>query len=256
LSGEYDASWNFSATLYVTTVAKLSAGDHGAGSNISGTGYEWGIIWSEPDQTLWVMAGSGLQARSKTGALIESFTPSQLGDSIYSISPLDDGGLVYSVVDYPSYTACSIGRIIKTGSAYKVEKNLITGLGGDAEVFGFKNHNGKTCVLLREYNFGSDDNIYIYDASSNFSFPIVNASDWKISNTHAIATLDKYLYLVSYENYTPGSGQLSGLIRPVDMTTWPVAKHDDGSGGGCDSGFGAAFLLLLVPAAFIRYRKK
>ena len=265
MTGGYDALWNYTATLYVSTISEIQAGVAGTGTIISGLGYSWGIAWSEYDQTLWIMAGSELQARSKTGALIETFTPSLLGDNIYNITALEGRtGLIYTTSDYVSG---SIGRIIKTGSRYTVQKDLVTGFGGDTAVFAFKNHNGNARVLLTEYNYGPNDTVFIYDAN-DYTKPLENVSNW-MSNIHAAATLDNYLYLGSYESYESGNpDQLPGKIMRVDMLAWdepkeespgeddvPPLKKRSSSGGGCNSLFDVIAALLLVPAAFIFHKR-
>jgi len=262
LTGGYDALWNYTATLYVTTVSDMSTGKTGVGAVIPGIGYSWGIAWSEYDQTLWMMAGSELQARSKTGELITTFTPSQLGDSIYSISPLDGRtGLIYTT---SNYVTGSIGRITKTGSRYTVQKDLAAGFGGDSKVFAFNNHNGNPRVFLREYNYGTNDTVFIYN-HGDYSKPIENASNWA-SNINAVAALENFLYLGTYESYESGNpDQLSGKLVRIDMLTWDEPKEElpgddkppvkkSSGGGGCSSGFGA-FALLLVPIA-LRNRKR
>jgi len=258
LTGGYDASWNFRAMLFVTTVDNLSTGNVGTGIPITPkiNGYSWGIAWSEFDQTLWVAAGTELHAYSESG--IETFTPLRLGNNIGSIAALGDRtGLIYTASDYVN---TSVGGITKTGSAYTVQKDLLTNLTGDAAVFAFKDHNGNARVFLREYNYGANDFISIYNPN-DFSKPIINVSDWG-SNIHAITTLGNYLYYGTYEDYDESGDQLSGKLGRIDMSAWPGGGNGGGDydydddGGGCDSGFGVTILLLLIPAVLINYRKR
>ena len=267
LVGGYDDSFNFSATLFITTVAALANGNTGSGMPISSEGgYSWGIAWSEFDQTLWMMAGSELQARSKSGGITEAFNTSQLGNNINTISPLEGrAGLFYTAVP-DDYSSTSAGFITKTGSTYAVQKDLVTNLGGDTAVFAFMDHNGNARLLLREYQYGPNDLISVYDPE-NFSSPLVNASDWG-TNIHSIATLGKYLYLGTYEGYNPGEpDQLSGEIKRVDLSVYDVPDKPDkpeepdkpsnsSGGGGCDSGFGVMAWLLLASASLIKRRKR
>jgi hypothetical protein len=97
LAGSYDSDYTFRARLFVTTVEKLENGDLGEAENFAAAmeytnkhGYSWDILWDERTSTLWCMTGTSLEARSKSGELIRSFTPSELGDNIYSLSLLDD----------------------------------------------------------------------------------------------------------------------------------------------------------------------
>ena len=262
LVGGYDASWNFQATLYVTTAGILSGGTTlaaiGPGILISGSGYSWGLAWSEPDEALWVMAGEELKAYSKTGAPLRTFSPLELGNNIVSIAALESGGLYYTVSDY---VTASAGRITKAGSAYTVQQNLVTGFSGDTAVFTFRDHNNDDHVLMREFNYGPNDNVLIYDLD-NFTTPKVNVSNWG-TNIHAIARLGTYLYLGTYESYDASNNQLSGEIKRFDMSGWhdvqpekPEEPSESTGGGGCDSGFATLAWLLLAPAALTKHRKR
>lgn len=256
LVGGYDANWDFGSKLFVTTITKMSAGDFGTVISMPlEAGYSRGIAWSEFDQTFWVMVGKDLQARSKTGALLESFTPAQLGNNIYTISPLEGGGLFYAVSDYINGSA---GIITKSGSTYTVRANLADGFGGDAVGFAFKDHKGNARALIREYHYGPDDSVFVYDPK-DFKAPIVNVSNWG-TNISAVTSLGNYLYIGAYESYNPGDPtQLSGGIKRVNMSVWPNSSTggggDDDGGGGCDSGLGVMALLLLFPVVLIKLRK-
>ncbi|MDR1649975.1 MAG: hypothetical protein LBR71_06910, partial [Synergistaceae bacterium] len=102
LAGSYNAGYSFRARLFVTTAARLAAGDVD-GSAVAAEyrnipGESWGLLWDEPAGTLWCMAGTKLEARDKNGAPLRTFTARELGDNIYSVSLLNgvpdpgDGG--------------------------------------------------------------------------------------------------------------------------------------------------------------------
>ena len=255
----WNLDWRFDVMLFITNVSDMSIGTE---IPLSGDGFSWGIAWSEDDRTLWVMAGTELQARGKDGQLLNlnngrPFTPAQLGSNIYSISPREGGGLFYAVSDYSAGSG-SIGFIAANGI---IRPNLATGLGGprgDAGLFAFRDHRARHRLLVRERISGSNDLILIYNPD-DFSGPIVNTSEWRASNILAVATLGNYLYYATYESYNPvDNTQLSGVIGRVDMSLWqedPLTQPSSG-GGGCDSGFGMAVLLLLVPMTLFKYRKR
>jgi hypothetical protein len=96
LTGSYSADYVFRARLFITTASRLSEGDVGTAvvEYTDKRGYSWDILWDEAADTLWCMVGTGLEARTKDGGLIRTFTPSELGDNIYSVSLLDgyEGG--------------------------------------------------------------------------------------------------------------------------------------------------------------------
>jgi hypothetical protein len=96
LAGSYGADYAFRARLFVTTAERLSKGDAGAvAAEFTGTryrGYSWDVLWDEKDAALWVMAGTRLEARDKSGRLLREFTPAELGDNIYTVALLDGDG--------------------------------------------------------------------------------------------------------------------------------------------------------------------
>jgi len=260
LIGTYISTWpaDFSGELHVTTAAELPNVMSGTGAPITPLvdGFSWNIAWSEFDETLWVMAGSELQAFGKNGAHIETFTPLQLGGNIYSIAPLEGGGLVYTVSDFSS---ASIGFI---NAGLEVSSNLVTNLGGqfgDAFVFAFRDQLGRDRVLLSEYVGGPNDFISIYDPS-DFSQPIINTSSWEGANFRTVITLGNFLYYGTFEDYNPAdpTTQLSGIIGRVDMGTWPGSGAGGGSGGGggCNGGFGLFAILLVAGFSLLKTRRK
>jgi hypothetical protein len=88
LAGSYSADYTFRARLFVTTEAALSSGNAGtvAKEYTQDFGYSWNILWDKEDSILWCMTGKSLEARSKSGNLVRSFTPAELGDNIYSVA--------------------------------------------------------------------------------------------------------------------------------------------------------------------------
>jgi hypothetical protein len=90
----YDASYNMTIKLYVTSVAEMSQGSIGREAQPFGekTGYSWGLLYDDKTETLWCMAGTDLEARAKDGSIKKIFTPADLGDDIYSIALIDSAG--------------------------------------------------------------------------------------------------------------------------------------------------------------------
>ena len=261
LFGSYNASFDFSPALFVTTVDKMIAGDAGTPVTIAPSeGYSWSIDWSEASQTLWMAAGKSVQARSKNGTVLSTFTQSDLGNNVGSIRALSDGRAFYTAVP-DNYSSTSAGLIRKNASTYTPQKDVLTNLAGDTAGFAFNDNNGKPFVLMREYNYGPNDNIFIYDPD-DFSSPVMNVSNWG-SNISTIATLNNYMYYGTYERYEAGnSNQLSGEIKRVNLQNLipivpPIQQPSSGGGGGgCDAGFGALALVILFQTALIRYLNK
>ncbi|MDR1514725.1 MAG: hypothetical protein LBS45_03445, partial [Synergistaceae bacterium] len=92
LAGSYSGSYSFRARLFITTAERLSKGDVGpaVAEYTSNRGESWNVLWDEKDSTLWLMTGTTLEARDKSGKLLRNFTPAELGDNVYSIALLDD----------------------------------------------------------------------------------------------------------------------------------------------------------------------
>ncbi|MDR1048666.1 MAG: hypothetical protein LBL51_02830 [Synergistaceae bacterium] len=131
-------------------------------------------------------------------------------DIFYAVSNYDNG---------------SIGTIAKRGGAYTVDRDLVTNFGVDAWGFTFRDNNGAERAMIREYNYGPDDRVFLWDPS-DWSKPKINKKGWA-SNIHAVATgspNDRYLYLTTYESYS-GSGTLqeTGEVARVDMERGYVA---------------------------------
>ena len=258
LLGSYNASFDFSPALFITTVDKMVSGDTGTPITVAPSdGYSWSINWSEASQTLWMSAGKSLQARSKNGTVLSAFTQSDLGNNIGSIRALGNGRLFYTAVP-DNYSSTSAGLITKNASTYTVQKDVLTNLAGDVAGFAFNDNNNNSFVLIREYNYGPNDSIFIYDPD-DFSTPIVNVSNWG-SNISAITALGNYLYYGTYERYETGNpDQLSGEIKRVSLQDlMPIVppSNNSGGGGGCDAGFGTLALVILFQTVLIRYLSK
>jgi hypothetical protein len=90
LTGSYSESYSrFYARLFVTTENDLINGLVSNGNivdSITTGGYSWDVLYDDAASTLWLLAGTSLQARSEAGNLVRTFTPAELGDNVYSIS--------------------------------------------------------------------------------------------------------------------------------------------------------------------------
>jgi hypothetical protein len=91
LVGGYDSEWNYSAKLYVSTVARLSEGEIGEEASAPSSISE--ILYDEQTETLWVLSASWidgkLYAYDKNAALKKEFTPDALGDPAYMLAIID-----------------------------------------------------------------------------------------------------------------------------------------------------------------------
>jgi hypothetical protein len=123
---------------------------------------------------------------------------------------------IFYTVETTEYATGSAGVITKSGSAFSVRKNVVTNLPGDSWGFTFKDHNGDLRAMVREYNYGPNDGVYVWNPS-DWSKPVINRSDWG-SNFHAVSANGQYLYLTTYESYAGGGGnEDTGEVVRVDM---------------------------------------
>ncbi|MDR1482198.1 MAG: hypothetical protein LBI74_06190 [Synergistaceae bacterium] len=121
--------------------------------------------------------------------------------------------IFYSV---SNYIDSSVGIIEKNGGSYQVNKNIVVNLGMDAWGFTFRDHSGAERAMIREYNYGPDDMVYVWNPL-DWSRPEVNRKDWA-SNIRVTAAEGKYLYLATYESYNESSAaQETGEVIRVDM---------------------------------------
>lgn len=117
----------------------------------------------------------------------------------------------YSASDY---VTSSVGLIGKSGGEYYANSNLVMNLGMDIRTFAFKDNNGKWRAMVREYNYGANDSVYVWDPS-DWKTPMLNERGWA-SNIHDVASDGRYLYLATYESYV-GQAQAPGQVVRVDM---------------------------------------
>ena len=92
LAGHYDSGYNFYPRLFTSTVSALANREASEveGAYANAAGYSWNILWDEDSSVLWCMAGNNLEARDKDGKILDTFTPNELGDNIYSVALLND----------------------------------------------------------------------------------------------------------------------------------------------------------------------
>ena len=122
--------------------------------------------------------------------------------------------IFYAVSNYATGAA---GVLSRNGEDFRVGKDVVVGLGRDAYGFTFQDHNGEYRALIREYQYGPNDSVYIWDPA-NWNTPIVNANRFR-TNIHCVRNYGKHLYLSTYESYEPGDyAQNTGEVIKVDMS--------------------------------------
>ncbi len=111
------------------------------------------------------------------------------------------GGVVYTVVD-DTYSSGSMGKVPMSASGVPGTpvKNVVTNLGGDHHVYGFRNEANSLRVLLAQYTNGKADTVWIYDALGEYRAPLKEALWSTFSNNRGAAALGRYLYVVDYDN--------------------------------------------------------
>ena len=115
-----------------------------------------------------------------------------------------------------NYSTGSAGVITRDGSSFSAHKDLVSNFGVDAWGFTFRDHNGDERAMIREYQYGPNDTVYVWDPE-DFKSPLVNAKTWG-SNVHAAASSGRYLYITTYESYKSGSSvQDTGEVVRLDM---------------------------------------
>ena len=208
----YEADYSTSVKLFVTDVKKLSAGDAGTAVDYVGSfGYSWDVKYDDTADVLWCMAGSDLQIRDKAGALVKTFTPSELGNNIGTITVLADTGagkpgLFYTAVA-ADYTGGSAGIVTKDDATNFTVTPVGSNYASDIRGYAFKDHNNAGRVLVREWLYSGTDVLYVWDVA-DWSKPVLNAKDAS-TNIHDAIADGQYLYLATYES--PGKG---GVIDP------------------------------------------
>jgi hypothetical protein len=115
-----------------------------------------------------------------------------------------------------NYATGSAGVVAKNGSSFSVDRDVVSNFGLDAWGFTFRDHNGEERAMAREYQYGPNDTVFVWDPA-NFKVPIVNAKTWG-SNIHAVASNGRSLYAATYESYKDGSAvQDAGEVVRLDM---------------------------------------
>lgn len=110
------------------------------------------------------------------------------------------GSVVYTVVD-DTFASGSMGRVPVTSGIPEVPvKNVVTNLGGDHHVYGFRNEGNSLRVLLSQYARGQSDTVWIYDALGEYRAPVKEARWPSSSNIRGVAAMGQYLYVVDYDN--------------------------------------------------------
>lgn len=100
LGGSYDGNFDegydsFFAVIQQTTAERLSRGDVGTRiADFGAEGYSWTVMYDKDMGKLWAMTGTNLYMYGKSGALEKVFSPSDLGDPVYSISIIGRGGRI------------------------------------------------------------------------------------------------------------------------------------------------------------------
>ncbi|MDL2264682.1 hypothetical protein LJC31_08535, partial [Synergistaceae bacterium OttesenSCG-928-I11] len=215
----YMEDYSATAKLYVTDVTKLSNGDAGTAHDLTGVGYSWGLAYGEEAQTLWCMTGSELQARDKSGALVKTFTPQDLGNNIGSIAPLADTGSgkpgLFYTASAPDYSGSSTGVVTKDGTAFTVSDTRAN-YGSDIRAFAYADADGAKRVLVRDAMFTGADTVYVWDVA-NWTTPILNEQG-SYANVHGAVASGQYLYLAAYDRLkADGSIESKGEFVRLDM---------------------------------------
>jgi hypothetical protein len=124
-----------------------------------------------------------------------------------------DADIFYAVSNYATGSA---GVIAKNGSEFSVDKDVVSNFGVDAWSFTFRDYNGNERAMVREYQYGPNDTVYVWDPAE-FKTPLVNTKAWG-ANVHATAAYGRYLYITTYESYKSGSTlQDTGEVARIDM---------------------------------------
>jgi hypothetical protein len=114
-----------------------------------------------------------------------------------------------------NYSNGSAGVVAKDGSSFSVHKDLVSNLGLDACGFTFRDAGGAERAMIREYQYGPNDTVYVWNPA-DWHAPIINAASWG-SNIHAAASNGRYLYVTTYESYKDGSrSQDTGEVARID----------------------------------------
>ncbi|MDR1515671.1 MAG: hypothetical protein LBS45_08250 [Synergistaceae bacterium] len=119
--------------------------------------------------------------------------------------------IVYSATE--NYNSASIGTI--AGRGYQVSKDQVTALGGDTQIFSFKDYKGDEKVLIRETNGPADDAVSIY-TPGQWREPDNKGVTGLGANIYGVAVVEQYLYFVTFLRYE-GGVEDSGQVIRIDM---------------------------------------
>jgi hypothetical protein len=132
---------------------------------------------------------------------------------VFAFAGCSGADVFYAVSNYSNGSA---GVITKDGDSFSIYGDLVSNLGVDAAGFTFRDAAGEERAMIREYQYGPNDTIYVWDPG-NFKTPAANSSAWG-SNVHAAASSGRYLYITTYESYKDGSSaQDTGEVVRIDM---------------------------------------
>ncbi|MDR3164411.1 MAG: hypothetical protein LBU13_02435 [Synergistaceae bacterium] len=99
LAGGYDNSMDYKGRLLKIPAGELTKGGQDAINALEikhdftdASGHSWwdGVTWDAKSSTVWCMAGTHLFALDKDGNFKRDFTPSELGEDIYSVALLNE----------------------------------------------------------------------------------------------------------------------------------------------------------------------
>lgn len=111
------------------------------------------------------------------------------------------GGVVYTVVD-DNYTSGSMGSVpvLSSGIPGTPNKNVVTNLGGDHKIHGFRDEGNDLRVLLSQYTYSKPDTLWIYNPLVGYNKPLKETTWSTFSNSRGVVALGRYLYAVDYDN--------------------------------------------------------
>ncbi|MDR2175507.1 MAG: hypothetical protein LBO82_06175 [Synergistaceae bacterium] len=137
---------------------------------------------------------------------ILAFAAAARGDVFYAVS---------------NYSSGSVGTIRSVNGEVRVSKNLVNNLGRDAFGYTFTDPSGSPVAMVREYEYGPDDHILLYDPyrpDNGWKTPLYETRGW-VTNIHGARSGGKYLYVSTYEHYAASAPnvQLPGELARIDM---------------------------------------
>ncbi|MDR3355358.1 MAG: hypothetical protein LBO21_09980, partial [Synergistaceae bacterium] len=139
-----------------------------------------------------------------------------------------------------NYSTGSAGVITASGGSFSVHRDVVSNFGVDAWGFTFRDADGSERAMIREYQYGPNDTVYVWNPG-DWKTPIINTKAWG-SNIHAAAASGRYLYVTTYESYKNGStAQDTGEVVRIDMKNGyaPDKRYQYGVFTG-DAGFASS----------------